>query len=171
MVPTWDLVLLVFLGASLVYGFLMGREKVIITLLGAYVGLVIANQWGASAFSMLSQDNAVINNGWMSGNLSVFVVKVVLFAAVLLLIALKGGLMLNSPTGGGGVMGFAVQAGYSVLNAGLIASSILNFLPDETKQQVISGSLIAAPLVNYYSWLLILPLLFMIVASFISKSE
>lgn len=171
MVPTWDLVLLVFLGASLVYGFLMGREKVIITLLGAYVGLVIANQWGASAFSMLSQDNAVINNGWMSGNLSVFVVKVVLFAAVLLLIALKGGLMLNAGGGGAGVMGFVVQAGYSVLNAALIASSILNFLPDETKKQVVEGSIIAAPLVNFYSWFLILPLIFMIVASIVSKNE
>ncbi|MBN2585626.1 hypothetical protein JXA59_03205 [Patescibacteria group bacterium] len=171
MVPTWDLVLLVFLGASLVYGFLMGREKVIITLLGAYVGLVIANQWGASAFAMLSQENDVINSGWMSGNLSIFIVKVILFAAVLLLIATKGGLMLQGSIGGGGLMGFVVQAGYSVLNAALIAASILNFLPDETKQQVIDGSFIAAPLVNFYSWLLILPLLFMIVASFISRSE
>ena len=171
MVPTWDLVLLVFLGASLVYGFLMGREKVIITLLGSYVGLVIANQWGASAFSMVSQENQVINNGWMDGNLSIFVVKVVLFAAVMLLIAMKGGVMLHGSMGGGGAMGFVVQAGYSVLNAALIASSILNFLPDETKQQVVSGSLIAAPLVNLYSWFLILPLIFMIVASLISKSE
>jgi len=171
MVPTWDLVLLVFLAASLVYGFLMGREKVIITLLGAYVGLVIANQWGAAAFSMISQDNTVINNGWMNGNLSIFVVKIVLFAAVMLLIAVKGNLMLNGAMGGGGIMGFVVQTGYSLLNAALIASSILNFLPDETKQQVTSGSFIAAPLVNFYSWFLIMPLLFMIVASFISKSE
>lgn len=171
MVPTWDLVLLVFLAASLIYGFLMGREKVIITLLGAYVGLVIANQWGAQAFSVLSQENDMINNSWMSGNLSIFVVKVVLFAVVLLLIAMKGSLMLHGSMGGGGMMGFVVQTGYSILNAGLIASSILNFLPEETKAQVVSGSFIAAPLVNFYSWLLILPLLFMIVASFISKSE
>jgi len=171
MVPTWDLVLLVFLGASLVYGFLMGREKVVVTLLGAYVGLVIANQWGAAAFSMINHQNAVINNQWMSGNLSVFVVKVVLFAAVLLLVALKGGLLSHSLGGGGGLMGFAVQAGYSVLNAALIASSILNFLPEETKKQVVDGSLIAAPLVNLYAWWLILPLLFMLVAGVISKSE
>ena len=103
MVPTWDLVLLVFLAASLVYGFLMGREKVIITLLGAYVGLVIANQWGAAAFSMISQENTVINNGWMDGNLSIFVVKIVLFAAVMLLIAVKGNLMLNGAMGGGSI--------------------------------------------------------------------
>jgi hypothetical protein len=170
MVPTWDLVLLVFLGASLVYGFLMGREKVIVTMLGAYVGLVIANQWGAAAFSMINHQNAVINNEWMSGNLSVFVVKVVLFAAVLLLVALKGGLLSHS-LGGGGLMGFAVQAGYSALNAALIASSVLNFLPEETRKQVVDGSLIAAPLVNLYAWWLILPLLFMLVASVVSKSE
>lgn len=169
MVPTWDLVLLVFLGASLVYGFLMGREKVIITLLGAYVGLVIANQWGASAFTMLSNQGAV--STWASGNLSVFVVKVVLFTVVLLLIALKGGLLAHGFGGSGGLMGLAVQTGYSLLNATLIASSVLNFLPEETKRQIVEGSTIAAPLVNFYSWWLILPLLFMIVASFISKSE
>ena len=121
MVPTWDLVLLVFFAASVVYGFLMGKDKIMVTILGAYVGLVIANQWGARVFSLVSEESAVLNDSWIQGNLSVFIVKVVLFAIVLLIVALRGGL-LTQITGNNGVMGMVMPLVYSVFSAALIAA-------------------------------------------------
>lgn len=166
MVPTWDLVILVFFAASLVYGFLMGREKILITLLGAYVGLVIANQWGASAFALLTGDATIFNDS-VSGTLSVFTVKVVLFALVILVVALKGGLLSHAFAGGRGLMGMATQVAFSLLSAALIAGSVIDFLPAETKNQIVEGSsLVVGPLVTYYAWWLILPIVVMAVTGF-----
>ena len=167
MVPTWDLVLLVFLAASIIYGFLLGKDKIMITILGTYVGLVIANQWGAQAFNWISGQSGVLNTGWMHGSLSIFIVKTALFAIVLLIIALKGGWLTRAP--GGGPFGMIMPLVYSVLNAGLIAASILDFLPEETKKQVVEKSMIAAPLVTYYSWWLILPVFFIFVFGWFSR--
>jgi len=168
MVPTWDLVLLVFFAASIVYGFLMGKDKIMVTILGAYVGLVIANQWGARVFSLVSEESAVLNDSWIQGNLSVFIVKVVLFAIVLLIVALRGGL-LTQITGNNGVMGMVMPLVYSVFSAALIAASVLDFLPEDTRRQVIEKSIIAAPLVAYYSWWLILPIGLMLVTGWFSR--
>ena len=168
MMPTWDVVLLVFFAASIVYGFLLGKDKIMVTILGAYVGLVIANQWGARVFDLVSTQSGVLNTGWMHGNLSVFIVKTSLFALVLLIVALKGGWLLHPP-GGMGVFGMTMPLMYSVLNATLIAASVLDFLPEETRKQVVEKSIIAAPLVAYYSWWLILPVLLIFVLGWFSK--
>ncbi|MFH1088317.1 MAG: hypothetical protein V1719_00565 [Patescibacteria group bacterium] len=168
MVPTWDLVLLVFFAASVVYGFLMGKDKIMVTILGAYVGLVIANQWGARVFSIVSEQSAVLDDSWIKGNLSVFIVKVILFAVVLLIVALRCG-MIPQIGNNGGILGMVMPLLYSIFSAALIAASILDFLPEETRNQVVEKSIIAAPLVVYYSWWLILPIGLMLMTGWFSR--
>ncbi|MFH0912447.1 MAG: hypothetical protein V1807_02195 [Patescibacteria group bacterium] len=169
MVPTWDLVLLVFFAASLIYGFLMGKDKILVTILGAYVGLVIANQWGDRVFNFVAQQTEILNTGWMQGSLSIFVAKVVLFAFVLLIIAMKGGWLVRPVLGGGGVFGMVLPLVYSMASAVLIAASVLDFLPEETRGQVIEKSMVAAPLVHYYAVWLVLPVIIIWVSSWFTK--
>jgi len=172
MVPTWDLVLLIFLAVSLIYGFLMGREKVILSLLGAYVGLVVANQWATSAFGLITNHSStLLNDKFVSGNVSIFTVKVALFVVTILIIAFRGGLLAHSFMGGRGVVALLVQTGYSFLNATLIAASILEFLPPDVKARVVEGSMIAGPLVSAYAWWLILPVILMFVTGFLSRGD
>lgn len=163
--------MLVFLGASVIYGFLMGQEKVIVTLLGAYVGLVVANQWGASAYSLITGQDMVLSTEWIEGNISIFTVKVALFVLALLIVAVRGGALGYSLAGGRGLLGLGVQLGYSLLSAALVAGSILQFLPEETKTQITEGSLVAGPLVTHYAWLLILPVLLMAITGFLNRGE
>ena len=110
----------------------------------------------------------MLNDSWIQGNLSVFIVKVVLFAIVLLIVALRGGL-LTQITGNNGVMGMVMPLVYSVFSAALIAASVLDFLPEDTRRQVIEKSIIAAPLVAYYSWWLILQIGLMLVTGWFSR--
>lgn len=158
MSPTWDLALLVFFAASVVYGFLMGREKIIVSILGSYVGLVVANQWGEGVFEALI-DQSAVNTEWLQGNLAVFITKVVLFTVVILIVALKGGLLAEATGLNGSFLASAMPLVFSLSSAVLIASSVLDFLPEETKNQIVSESVVAAPLVGYYSWWLILPII------------
>ncbi len=173
MVLTWDLVLIVFFSASIVYGFLMGREKIVVTLLGAYVGLVIANQWAGSALGWLTDQSAspVIDGEWVSGNISIFAVKVFLFIASILIIALSSGLAVNSFIGGNSMMGLMIQLGYGLLGAALIAASIIQFLPNESRNQLLEGSSIASVLISYYAVLLFAPVALMLVGGFLSRRE
>ncbi|MBU1082862.1 hypothetical protein KKE14_00235 [Patescibacteria group bacterium] len=172
MVPTWDLVLLIFFGVSLIYGFLMGREKIILTLLGAYVGLVIANQWATSAFGLITnQSSTILNDKFVSGNVSIFTVKVALFVVTILVIAFRGGLLGHAFMGGRGIVSLFVQTGYSFLSAALIAASILEFLPLDVKSRIVEGSLIAGPLVSAYAWWLVLPVIMMAMTGFLSRED
>lgn len=173
MVLTWDLVLIVFFVASIIYGFLIGREKIIVTLLGAYVGLVIANQWAGNALGWLTDQSTspAIDGEWISGNISIFAIKVGLFIASLLIIALCSGLVVQSFMGGNGLMGLMVQLGYSLLSAALIAASIIQFLPEESKNQLVEGSGIASLLISYYAVILFMPVMLMLVGSFLSRRD
>ena len=157
MTPTWDLVLVIFVGASLVYGFLMGRDRVVVTLLGAYVGLVIANQWAARALNFVTEQSPFLSDELASENLSIFLTKLALFIGTILVIVLMGGFVSSIFTRGNTIINLVIQLIYSFLSATLIAASIVEFLPEETKVQVIEGSSLIGTLVTYYSWWLALP--------------
>ena len=67
MVPTWDLVLLVFGGASVVYG-LMLRERVVVTLLGAYAAMIVADRWGEAIYQMVTNQSGAVLNEQFDGS-------------------------------------------------------------------------------------------------------
>jgi len=171
MVPTWDLVLLVFGGASVVYG-LMLRERVVVTLLGAYAAMIVADRWGEAIYQMVThQSGAVLNEQFVQGNISVFTVQVILFAAVLLIVALKGGILIHPESLGSGFMSYGVLAMYGLLSATLIASAVLSFLPADQLQAVYDNSKSARYLVDYQTWLLIAPLVVMLISGWGYKGD
>lgn len=161
MVPTWDLVLLVFGGASVVYG-LMLRERVLVTLLGAYAGMIVADRWGETIYRLVV-DNApaVLNQNVISSNVSVLTMQIILFAVVMLIIALKGGVLIHPESLGIGVMSHVVLMLYGFLGAVLVASALLGFLPQDQLAVIYENSKWAKYLVDYQSWVLVAPLLVM----------
>jgi len=46
---------------------------------------------------------------------------------------------------------------YSALTSGIVITSVLGFLPEETRMRLIEGSKVATQLLNYKSLLLVLP--------------
>lgn len=162
MVPTWDLVLLVFGGASIVYG-LMLRERVIVTLLGAYAGMIVADRWGEAIYRLVTENApAVLNQDVISGNVSVLTMQIILFAVVMLVVALKGGVLIHPESLGVGVMSHIVLMLYGVLGAALVASAILGFLPQGQLDVIYENSKWARYLVDYQSWVLIAPMIVML---------
>lgn len=165
MVPTWDIVLLAFGGASVVYG-LMLRERVIVTLLGAYAATVIANVWGVVLYEMVTNQSAAVLSDQLvnTDNLSVFTMQMIIFAVVLLIIALKGGVLIHPDSVGTGMMSLLVLVLYGLLSATLVASAILGFLPQDQLDIVYEGSSSIRYLVDYRNWVLIAPLLVMLIS-------
>lgn len=171
MVPTWDLVLLAFGGASVVYG-LMLRERVLVTLLGAYAGMIVADRWGETLYKLLTdQGGAVLKEQLVQGNLSVFTVQIALFAAVMLIVALKGGVLIHPESLGIGFMSYGALVLYGLLGALLVASAVLGFLPQEQLSAVYEGSKVAKYLVDYQQWVLLAPMLVMLFSGWGVKGE
>ncbi|MFH0905244.1 MAG: hypothetical protein V1826_00780 [bacterium] len=162
MVPTWDLVLLAFGGASIVYS-LMLRERVVVTLLGAYAAMIVADRWGEALYRLVTdQGSSVLNTQLVhSSNLSVLTMQIILFAAVLLIVALKGGVLIHPESVGTGFISYGVLAAYGLLSAILVSSAILGFLPQDQLQTVYENSKVAKYLVDYQPWILIAPLVVM----------
>jgi len=169
MVPSWDLVLLVFGGASVVYS-LMLREKVVVTLLAAYAGMIVADRWGVALYDVLTkQSTGVLNEQFVNGNVSVLTVQIALFAAVMLVIALRGGVLIHPDSVGIGFMSYLVLMLYGLLTAAVIASALLGFVPQEQLDQIYEGSKVAKQLVDYQAWLLVMPLILMLISGWGQK--
>lgn len=164
MIPNWDIVFLAFGGVSLVYG-LMLRERVVVTLLGAYAAMIVADRWGQALYNVVTeQGGQILNQNLVNGNVSVFTVQLVLFAVVMLIIALKGGVMIHPDSMGASFMSHLVQMIYGLLIAAMIASVILGFVPTDQVQAIYDNSQIAKPLVDYQAWLLVAPLILMFIS-------
>jgi hypothetical protein len=164
MVPSWDLVLLVFGGVSIVYSLIL-KERVVVTLLGAYAGMIVADRWGAALYHVVTEKSTgVLNEQFVNGNVSVLTVQIVLFAAVMLVIALKGGVLINPDSIGNGFISYGVLMLYGLLTAAVIASVILGFVPKEQLEVIYANSKIAKQLVDYQAWLLVSPLVLMLIS-------
>ncbi len=164
MVPSWDLVLLVFGGASVVYS-LMLREKVVVTLLAAYAGMIVADRWGGALYQLVTkQSGGVLNEQFVNGNVSVLTVQIALFILVMLVIALRGGVLIHPESVGNGFVSYGVLMLYGLLTAAVIASAILSFVPKEQLDIIYSSSKIAKQLVDNQAWLLIAPLVLMLIS-------
>ena len=164
MVPTWDLVLLVFGGVSIVYS-LMLREKVVVTLLGAYAAMIVADRWGLALYNVIEkQSTGVLNEQFVQGNISVLTVQILLFAAVMLIVALRGGILIHPDSVGVGFMAYLILILYGLLTAAVIASVLLGFVPEEQLVNIYENSKYAKYLVDYQAWLLIAPVALMFIS-------
>lgn len=164
MIPTWDIVLLAFGGVSILYG-LMLRERVVVTLLGAYAAIIVSDKWGEGLYRLITEEGSqVFNQQIFQGGLSVFTVQLVLFAVVMLVIALRGGILIHPDSMGIGIVSHLVQMIYGLLIAALIASAVLAFAPADQVQVIYANSTAAKYLVDYQAWILIAPLILMFVS-------
>lgn len=165
MSPSWDLVLLVFGGASVVYS-LMLREKVVVTVLAAYAAIIVADRWGVSLYKVISEESGEFLKKPLldGGELSIFTVQVVLFAVTMLVIALRGGVLIHPESVGRGFFSIFFLIAYGLATATMIASAIIGFMPPDYASQLYESSVMAKQLVDYQAWLLIAPLILMIVS-------
>lgn len=124
--PTWDLFIAIFfiVGAFL-YGFSLGRDKVLVILVSIYMALAVINT--APYLNVLSGRNISINIG------PNFAFKMTLFLGVFVALFFLLSRSALSRTFGGTSAGSWWQVIlFSFLHVGLLISVILSFLPVET---------------------------------------
>ena len=167
--PTWDLVIILFFILAIGYGLILGRDKVVVTLISTYIGFVVANEFGNTIYALLTGQSVFGGNIWIQTNLSIFFIKTVLFVLLIVLLGAKGGYMASSASGG--VKSGILTGVLSFLNAGLIVSSLIWFLTDAARLALISQSHLASLIVSARNWWLILPVIVLLVAGFLTPKK
>lgn len=160
MTGNWDLFIAMAFVVMTVYGLLLGRGRIFTIVLSSYVGFVVANEFGQLVFDKASS-SALVNNAVGS---SYFGAKVVTFAAVVFLLTLKGELFGEEEHDLRSTM---ITALYGFLAAGLIITTIMSFMGDTERANILSGSQLASQIYSYKPLWIVAPVAAVLVSSVI----
>ncbi|MBI5466244.1 MAG: hypothetical protein HY974_03070 [Candidatus Kerfeldbacteria bacterium] len=160
--PSWDLFIILFaVLAAFLYGFSLGRDRIIVMMMGLYMALAVANS--APGLQSLSADVGL-------GELFAFrLTSFLVVFLVLFFLLSRSGLMRTLGAADSSVSWWQVVL-FSVLHVGMLVSIIMSFLPAEAlaqlaplTQQVFAGE------VSRFVWLTA-PALAMLIIPASSKS-
>ncbi len=163
--PTWD----VFIGLAFIlgnaYGFILRREKTITALCSTYIGIVIASNFSGYLFELFNGNKFIADQIWIKSNASLSTVSIMTFLIATFLVA---GSINSTKSRPGDISPLEVLV-YSTLNIALITATIIGFLPDSTREAMISSSKIATIVYNYRTLWVVLPPLALIILNFRRK--
>ncbi len=162
-VPSWDLFIGLFFIIGVSYGFILQREKVIATLVSVYASMVITQVVSPVVLDFFSGDKTLFNSVFIKAHTSPFTVQAIVFAVVIVLLTVKGGL--HAARARGFLSSFDVAV-YSFLNSALILAAILGFLDPELRQAFAEQSKFARYIVTYQNIWIIAPVVYMIIEGF-----
>ncbi len=167
--PTWDLVISLFFILAVGYGLILGRDKVVVTLVSTYIGFVVASEFGNTLYALFTGQSVVGGSIWVKTNLSIFLVKTILFVLLIVLLGIKGGYM--ATPGKGGLKSSTIAGILSFLDAGLIISSLIWFMTEGARTALFSQSHLASWVGQVRNWWLILPVVVLLMAGFLEPKK
>lgn len=161
--PTWDLFITLCFLIGMGYGLILGRSRIVVTLIASYIGFAVANEIGNALYQILTGSTLLNESIWIQSNISIFAVKTFLFAAIVVVLTMKGEFTAIPGAFATGFKGTIITALYSFLTSGLVISSIIYFLPKITQDALLTQSSLAVTVLQYRNWWLFLPVLLMVV--------
>lgn len=168
-VPSWDLFLAIFFVVSIGYSFVLQRDKVIVTLLAIYAGIVIANVLSSPLQGFFNGDKTVADSLFIRANASPFSVQAGLFLLTTVIISVRSGL--GGRSSGKGALSHFELGLFSFLNSALILAAVFSFMTPEAQTQFAEHSRIAKLIISRMSWWYIAPLIALIVTGGLGKSR
>ncbi|MFA4995665.1 MAG: hypothetical protein WC536_00800 [Patescibacteria group bacterium] len=163
--PSVDIFIGLLFIVGIGYGLILRRDKTITTLCSAYIGLVIASSFSETVFKFFNGNATIANQIWIRSNASVSTISIILF---LLCIFLISGAIQSSSTRSGDIGAFEVFI-YSSLTVALVISSVLYFLPPETRANYTAVSRLAKMMFDFRPLIIIGAPLTLIILNFRKK--
>jgi len=166
--PTWDLIITLMLIVGIGYGVVLQRERIISTLVGIYVGIVVAQNWGPSVYQFFSGDNLLYNQLWIKANFSPFAIKAILFGLVVISLTVASDFAQSIKGSRAPLSGLMVII-YSFLTTLLSISAVLSFLPKAQLNVIIVRSKLADFLISHYILWIVLPIIALIIGGVLTS--
>ena len=166
--PSWDLFLIIFFIVSTGYGFVLQRDKVIVTLLSIYAGIVIAGILGDPVKMFFQGDKTVFNQIFIKANMEPFTIQALLFGAVTVLISARSGI---GSRGSRSALSTFELGLFSFLNSALILAAVFSFMTPEMRGNFEQTSKIARMVIDHQSWWFIAPIIALVATGGLGKSR
>jgi hypothetical protein len=166
MTPSWDLFIMLFFIAITAYGFLLQRDKAVVTMISIYVALVITAIATDPIQAFFSGEKAFMNQIFIRGNTNTFTIQVILFLSTIGIVSTKSGI-----EGKNSESSVIETFGLSFLNSALIVSTILLYMDPAKREGIMQTSRLANALVNYHFWWIVLPIMLLVFTGFSKKSN
>ena len=164
-IPSWD----VFIGLAVVlavaYGFILKREKTITVLCSTYIAIVMSSSFTEYVFQFFQGNKVIANQIWIRGNMSESTVAIGLFLIVLFFIS---GAINSSSSSSGDLSPFEVIV-YTTLTVALAVSTILGYLPEETRNNILSSSKVGSVIYGLRTLWVIAPPISLVILNFRRK--
>lgn len=159
-VPSWDLFLTIFFIVSIGYSFVLQRDKVVVTLLAIYAGIVIANIAGVPLQQLFNGEKTVADSLFISANASPFSVQTGVFLLTVIIVSVRSGLgSSRSSSGSRGKLSTFELGLYSFLNTALILAAVFSFMAPEAQTKFAETSRIANMIITREVWWFVAPLI------------
>lgn len=160
-VPTWDLFLGIIIAITVLYGFMMQRDKIITAMLSCYMGMVVVSTW-AEPIKSFFEGKTTVANTWIQSDASPSTIKIILFAVVVGLVTAKADIALGRESS---ILAPIETIAYSLVAAILISATIFNYMPLASQDQIIASTNFVHFLKDYYAFWLISPIALIIFTS------
>jgi|GEM_PF-245996 len=160
--PSWDLFLIIFFIVSVGYSFVLQRDKVVVTLLSIYAGIVVASVLGGPALDFFQGDRTIGDQIFVKANASPFTIQAGLFVLTTVLVSMRSGIGRGS-TGGAGHLSAFELALFSFLNSALILTAIFSFMDEAARAQFAEQSRVAQVFISREMWWTIAPLIALVI--------
>jgi len=152
---SWDIFAIIFFGAMAGVAAVLGRSKALGILMGSFVGYVVATELGSIALGIVKQYSH-------SDNFSLFLIKVVLFFATIIILNAKTEL-----SGKGDDSSVVISVIFGILAAAFMSTAILSFMEPGEKATLLQSSALITKIDQLKLIWIVAPVAFLFVADFI----
>jgi uncharacterized membrane protein len=151
----------IFVAITVLYGFMMQRDKIMSALLACYMGMVIVSVW-AEPIKQFFEGKKTIANTWIQSDASPATIKIALFLFIVGLVAAKADIAIGRDRG---LVAPLETFFYSAITGVLISATIFKYLPDATQTLILSQTHFVHFLKDYYTLWLLAPIIVIVVLS------
>lgn len=124
---SWDLLIILFVALVVAYSFIVGKDASVKIIVATYISVIAVQALGNVALLVVNASAASTVGLSLSPEV-LAIGKLVLFAAAVVFMAIKGGIHVETGNGFGTVWDIAVSAGLGLSTAGLLLSSLVTYV-------------------------------------------
>lgn len=180
---TWDLLVIVFFAVIVAYSFIVGKDESVKIIIASYIAIVAVQAIGNLLEMLSGQSQWMLDILGFALDMNVIsTIKLVLFVAMIIFLAIRGGFEMEYAKDLSGAWEPVVTGAFGFATSGLLLSALLTYvaakpLLDDTLAQapllqpLLADSELVQIMVDYQNAWFSLPALLLLVVGFMSSRQ
>lgn len=180
---SWDLFVIVFFAVVITYSFIIGKDESVKIIIATYIAIVAAQGLGNIVERLSGESQQIFTMVGLTFSIQLLaVIKLILFIATIIFLAVRGGFEINYSKDGTAAADILMTALFGFVTAGLMLSTILTFVADvpllgKTMMQspfiasITAGSRLMEAMIFYQDLWFTLPALILLVFGFMNSEN